>query len=167
MARAGIPVVATAMQPRLCVAAIDFGTTYSGYAVSFHSHFEQDPLKIVSNQWHSGAGRPSSLKTSSCILFRPDQSFHSFGYEAEDQYATLAMEEQHQNWFFFKRFKMLLYANKVCIIEIKKKLIRPYLFFFFNFNVIFCRPEFNSMVLSISNLDLNLSVSTYYFTISI
>ena len=31
---------------KLAVAAIDFGTTYSGYAYSFHSDYKKDPLKV-------------------------------------------------------------------------------------------------------------------------
>ncbi|XP_045203759.2 heat shock 70 kDa protein 12B-like [Mercenaria mercenaria] len=112
MASSRYPVIAAAVKERLQVAAIDFGTTYSGYALSFRSDFVDDPLKIMTNQWKSGAGRPASLKTSSCILFRPDQSFDSFGFEAEDKYAELAMDEAHFDWFYFKRFKMLLYENK-------------------------------------------------------
>lgn len=43
---------------RLLVAAIDFGTTYSGYAFSFRHDFERDPLKISTNtSWSSSAGR--------------------------------------------------------------------------------------------------------------
>ncbi|KAL4230295.1 Heat shock 70 kDa protein 12A [Mactra antiquata] len=112
MATKGIPIVASAVKPKVNVAAIDFGTTYSGYALSFRSDFIKDPMKIVANQWHPGASRHTSLKTSSCILFRPDQTFDSFGFEAEDKYAELAIDEQHLDWFYFKRFKMLLYENK-------------------------------------------------------
>lgn len=113
MATSSIPIIAAAVKERLQVAAIDFGTTYSGYALSFRSDFLTDPLKIVTNQWHCGAGRLPSLKTSTCILFRPDQTFDSFGFEAEDKYAELAIDERHFDWFYFKRFKMLLYNNKV------------------------------------------------------
>ena len=31
---------------KLVVAAIDFGTTYSGYAYSFKSEYEKNPLKV-------------------------------------------------------------------------------------------------------------------------
>ena len=38
----------------ICVAAIDFGTTYSGYAYSFRYDFETNPLKIIVNQaWNA------------------------------------------------------------------------------------------------------------------
>ena len=46
-----IPVVASAIKDRLIVAAIDFGTTYSGYAYSFYHDFREDPLRITTNYW--------------------------------------------------------------------------------------------------------------------
>ena len=43
---------------KLLVAAIDFGTTYSGYAFSFRHDYERDPLKISTNTaWSSSAGK--------------------------------------------------------------------------------------------------------------
>lgn len=95
------------------VAAIDFGTTYSGYAFSTRHEFEQDPLRVIASNWMTGSRVSISLKTSSCILFRPDRHFHSFGFDAEDKYVDLTMDNEHHSWFFFKRFKMMLYAAKV------------------------------------------------------
>lgn len=112
MALSSMPIIASATKERLQVAAIDFGTTYSGYAMSFRSEFLQDPLKIFTNQWRAGYGKVQSLKTSSCILFSPDKKFDSFGFEAEDKYAGLTVEGNHHNWYFFKRFKMILYQNQ-------------------------------------------------------
>lgn len=99
----------------LLVAAIDFGTTYSGYAFSFRHEFEQDPLRVCSSSWSSGSGTGISLKTSSCILFRPDGQFESFGFEAEDRYSDLTLDKEHHAWFYFRRFKMKLYDSKVCL----------------------------------------------------
>ena len=60
-----------------------------------------------------------SLKTSTCVLFKPDQTFHSFGYEAEDHYGELASEEtgEHKKWYYFRRFKMQLFDKTVSIIN--------------------------------------------------
>ncbi|KAK3602415.1 hypothetical protein CHS0354_027193 [Potamilus streckersoni] len=96
-------------QSRMLVAAIDFGTTFSGYAFSFRSDFLQDPLKIHANHWTTGSGSNVSQKTSTCVLFKPNKAFHSFGFEAEDKYSELALEEQHSDWYYFRRFKMVLY----------------------------------------------------------
>ncbi|XP_053399066.1 heat shock 70 kDa protein 12A-like isoform X2 [Mercenaria mercenaria] len=116
---ASLPVVASAVHERLQVAAIDFGTTYSGYAVSFRAEFLENPLKIFTYNWTTGSTGAVSLKTSSCILFDPNQKFHSFGFEAEDKYAKLAADEEHFDWYYFKRFKMLLYENKKLTRTIK------------------------------------------------
>lgn len=96
----------------MLVAAFDFGTTYSGYAFSFHN----DPLKVQINQsWVAGTEQLISLKTSTCVLLDPDRNFHSFGFQAENKYADLALEEKHHDWMFFRRFKMLLHNNEVCM----------------------------------------------------
>jgi len=59
-----VPVLAVAVEDRLQVAAIDFGTTYSGYALSFKADYKNDPLKVITNQWQPGAGRAASLKVT-------------------------------------------------------------------------------------------------------
>ncbi|XP_052781208.1 heat shock 70 kDa protein 12B-like isoform X1 [Mya arenaria] len=96
----------------LLVAAFDFGTTYSGYAFSFMN----DPLKVQTNQtWSSRAtGRLISLKTSTSVLLNPEGEFDSFGFEAEDSYASKAEDDQHEGWRLFRRFKMVL-QNKVLL----------------------------------------------------
>lgn len=101
--------------PSLLVAAIDFGTTFSGYAFSFLHDYNRDPLKISANTWTAGVGNLVSLKTSTCVLFDSTQKFHSFGYEAEEKYSNLALDDQHHDWYFFKRFKMMLYSKMVGI----------------------------------------------------
>ena len=42
------------MGDSLLVAAIDFGTTYSGWAFSFKHEFERDPTKISAKNWTGG-----------------------------------------------------------------------------------------------------------------
>eukprot|EP00105_Crassostrea_gigas_P004833 XP_011418178.1 PREDICTED: heat shock 70 kDa protein 12A [Crassostrea gigas] len=98
--------------PSILVAAIDFGTTFSGYAFSFLHDYKKDPLKISANTWTAGVGNLVSLKTSTCVLFDSTQTFHSFGYEAEEKYSNLALDDEHHDWYYFKRFKMMLY-NKM------------------------------------------------------
>ncbi|XP_052218347.1 heat shock 70 kDa protein 12B-like [Dreissena polymorpha] len=110
-----LPVSVQATKYRLQVAAIDFGTTYSGYAFSFRTDFLENPLKILTNKCESQGGSATlvSMKTPSRVLFSPDGNFDSFGYDAEEKYLTLAMDEQHARWFYFKNFKMFLYETKV------------------------------------------------------
>jgi len=40
---------------RLFVTALDFWTTYSGYAFSAKDDFEKEPFKINANVWNAGA----------------------------------------------------------------------------------------------------------------
>ena len=114
------PVLNNAVKERLLVAAIDFGTTYSGYAFSLRHEFNADPLKANANQWTVGSRSSISLKTPTCILFSPDKKFDSFGYEAEDKYSALALENRHHDWYYFRRFKMMLYET---VVRFKLKII--------------------------------------------
>ncbi|KAH3830988.1 hypothetical protein DPMN_104247, partial [Dreissena polymorpha] len=99
---------------KILVAAIDFGTTYSGYAFSFKHDYQSDPAKVSTNQnWVAGSMSLVSLKAPTVVLFKADQTFHSFGYEAENNYSELALDDEHQNYFFFKRFKMRLHGKKI------------------------------------------------------
>ncbi|VDI63256.1 Hypothetical predicted protein [Mytilus galloprovincialis] len=103
-------------QDHLLVAAIDFGTTYSGYAFSMKDTFKTDPLKIYTNQaWNAGGKQLLSLKTPTCILLDSNKQFDSFGYDAENRYADLVMDDDHEDYFYFHRFKMSLHNNKVNI----------------------------------------------------
>ena len=98
----------------LFVAAIDFGTTYSGYAFSSRDDFKKDPLKIVSNQaWNAGSQRHFSLKTPTCLLLDDNEELVSFGYEAENKYSDIVIDRKKNEYLFFQRFKMQMYKNKV------------------------------------------------------
>lgn len=91
---------------QLLIAAIDFGTTHSGYAFSFEDDYKMDPLKISTNpNWII----PCTLhqKAPTCVLLSPRQEFIAFGYEAEDLYSELAVNENHYDHYFFKGFKIL------------------------------------------------------------
>ncbi|XP_048733950.2 heat shock 70 kDa protein 12A-like isoform X2 [Ostrea edulis] len=95
----------------LVVAAIDFGTTYSGFAYSFRN----DPLKINSpGVWYTGDSNLASYRTPTCLLLNPDRTFHSFGFKAENKYAELCTDETHHEFYYFEKFKMELY-NKAGI----------------------------------------------------
>ncbi|XP_052778666.1 heat shock 70 kDa protein 12B-like [Mya arenaria] len=100
-------------KPHLLVTAFDFGTTYSGYAFSF----QDDRLKVQTNQtWYSGGtGKMISLKTS--VLLNPEGELDSFGFEAEDNYASKTEDDEHEGWRLFRRFKMVLHNNKAGLDE--------------------------------------------------
>ena len=86
---------------RKFVAAIDFGTTYSGWAFSHKS----DWAKVTVPKW---AGHMMSFKTPTAVLLHPDKSFDSFGYDAETRYCELVEEKKDTDYFYFHRFKMPL-----------------------------------------------------------
>ncbi|KAK3099348.1 hypothetical protein FSP39_003120 [Pinctada imbricata] len=107
----------TAVAPRgnrLFVAAIDFGTTYSGYAFSSKDDFEKEPMKINSNVWNAGARNLLSTKSPTALLLNPDETFNSFGYEAETTYSEIVEDDDnYREYYYFHRFKMMLHNNKV------------------------------------------------------
>ncbi|KAK6168423.1 hypothetical protein SNE40_020960 [Patella caerulea] len=89
------------------VAAIDFGTTFSGYAYSFASNKE---TIHVNKNWGQTQGFLLH-KTPTCLLLKPDGQFEAFGFEAVSRYNDLP-EEEACNYYYFDRFKMKLYDNK-------------------------------------------------------
>ena len=97
--------------------AIDFGTTYSGYAFSMRGDFQSDPTKIYANENWPAGGKGFSKKTPTVLLLDPDKKFEAFGYEAEEMYNQLAAEKEHTDWYYFRRFKMKLHGEQVRLIE--------------------------------------------------
>ncbi|KAL3889658.1 hypothetical protein ACJMK2_001992 [Sinanodonta woodiana] len=85
--------------------ALDFGTSYSGYAFSFY----HDKEKIFTSKW---PGNDYCIKAPTSILFNPDMQFDSFGFEAEDKYAELSEDGTHIYWYLFKWFKLVLIKKK-------------------------------------------------------
>lgn len=110
-------------QDYLLVAAIDFGTTYSGFAYSTRNDFQRDPTKAYLKQWPDPTSPMMLNKTSTCILFNKEKQFSKFGFEAEAKYLDLILEEEQKDWFFFRRFKMSLYNIQVNKLLYHLKLI--------------------------------------------
>ncbi|XP_052807214.1 heat shock 70 kDa protein 12A-like isoform X2 [Mya arenaria] len=90
------------------VAAIDFGTSFSGYAYIF----EHEPFTVYTHSWTADSIATGTEKAPTTVLVDPSGKFHSFGYEAEDEYALLVDGEMFHDWYFFRNFKMKLYTNK-------------------------------------------------------
>lgn len=78
-----------------------FWPTFSGYAFAFQNDCIKNPPNIKGNQWNKDSQARVSLKTST-----------SFGTEAEDRYTEMALNEKHQEWFFFRRFKMICITTR-------------------------------------------------------
>ncbi|XP_069136855.1 heat shock 70 kDa protein 12B-like [Argopecten irradians] len=97
------------------VVAIDFGTTYTGYAYSFRNEFQKsdDARDIFHNSWDSSLAGNLSKKAPTVALFNPKGVFDSFGYDAEEKYSELT-DKVHQTWHYYARFKMQLF-NKMTL----------------------------------------------------
>ncbi len=91
------------------VAAIDFGTTYSGYAFSFTR--DQDSIHMM-RKWEGGDPGVSNQKTPTTLLLKPNGEFHSFGFGARDYYHDLE-ELEARKWYYFEKFKMSLHSSQV------------------------------------------------------
>lgn len=99
-------------QNALVVVAIDFGTTYSGYAYSFRDEYKKDHTKIYSNEnWQSGDGLITA-KAPTAILFDEDGTLDSFGYDAERTYSELLEGGDAEGYSYFSRFKMKLFQDE-------------------------------------------------------
>ena len=97
--------------PYSVVCAIDFGTTFSGYAYSPRVEYQYDPLNITVPHWDAPSSVQISYKTPTTLLLDKDKKFVAFGYKAENKYAELAEDENDQDYFYIRRFKMLLYTT--------------------------------------------------------
>ncbi|KAJ7328613.1 hypothetical protein OS493_023882 [Desmophyllum pertusum] len=101
----------------LATVAIDFGTTYSGFAFSFNKEQGEDSI-FMNREWVSELGHRTS-KTPTCLLLKPDQSFHSFGYKAVEKYANLKSLSEEKEYFFFQHFKMFLHNDESLNLDTK------------------------------------------------
>ncbi|VDH91300.1 Hypothetical predicted protein [Mytilus galloprovincialis] len=100
----------TPKKPFVAVAAIDFGTTYSGCAFSTVQDFKTNPVKIETIALDET--NVISYKTPTVLLLTPEGQFHSFGAKAEEEYVNLAEKDEATKWYYFNRFKMQLYKAK-------------------------------------------------------
>jgi len=95
----------------LLVAAIDFGTTFSGYAYSF----KNDPLQIQTNAgWNAGTEKLISYRTPTCVLLTSSKEFDSFGFGAENKYVKLAENDKHHGWMLFSKVQNDLSQRGTC-----------------------------------------------------
>ncbi|XP_076071251.1 heat shock 70 kDa protein 12A-like [Mytilus galloprovincialis] len=100
---------------KLLVAAIDFGTLYSGYACVTQEKFENnkgDNSKTHWPTWERDGDGGLRYKAPTSVLFRPNKTFHSFGFDAENYYYANSDTVDFKEWYFFKHFRTKLYINK-------------------------------------------------------
>lgn len=105
---------------KLFVAAIDFGTTYSGYAFSAKS----TPNDIFTCNWKKST--LVSMKAPTAVLLDKEKNFVAFGFEAETTYLESLENDDSDSddddtvFHYFDRFKMMLH-NQVLTYNFKKK----------------------------------------------
>ncbi len=93
---------------RKVVAAIDFGTTYSGYAYSMLTAPDEIFLMVRAQLGQYGA---MNHKIPTILLLNEYSAFHSFGFEAREAYHDLD-EMESKKWLYFEKFKMELHSRK-------------------------------------------------------
>lgn len=93
------------------VVAIDFGTTYSGYAYSLVTAPDEIFLMKRAQVGQYGA---MNHKIPTILLLNEHGGFHSFGFEAREAYHDLD-ETDSRKWLYFEKFKMELHSRKVYI----------------------------------------------------
>lgn len=94
-------------ESKLFVAAIDFGTTYSGYAFSP----KQSKSNFYTCEWK--INELVSPKTPTTLLLDSSANFVKFGYDAEKKYLSDILPDGDQNeFYYFRRFKMFLHDHK-------------------------------------------------------
>lgn len=107
------------MTKNILAAAIDIGTEFSSYAFSSvsESHgFSGDPLQILSSDLRCDPIDRLSMGTPTCVLFNSTGNFDSYGDKAEEKYSNLVLDDEHRDWYFFRRFKMML-SNEKCLTK--------------------------------------------------
>ena len=57
----------------------------------------------MNREWENEQGHRTS-KTPTCLLLKPDLSFDSFGYQAEEKYANLNSLAEEKEYMFFSAF---------------------------------------------------------------
>lgn len=96
------------------VAAIDFGTYGSGFALCTRADYKKDCGKIYVQTWNSGTSITNKAPTT--VLIKPNgKDYISFGYEAERDYLDMEPDEQKKH-YLFRQFKMKLFKNPVSVI---------------------------------------------------
>ena len=70
----------------------------------------------MNRDWVNEQGHRTK-KTPTSLLLKPDLSFHSFGYKAEEKYCNLKNVYEEKEYWFFQHFKMCLHNDEVSVLE--------------------------------------------------
>ncbi|MEK8018406.1 MAG: Hsp70 family protein [Candidatus Parabeggiatoa sp.] len=91
--------------------AIDFGTTFSGYAYCFTAHTSAGDI-YKNTEWSTLVGQTSPyVKTPTYLLYK-GKNFDSWGYKAKKHLVELRQQGSATDYHFFEKFKTLLYEYK-------------------------------------------------------
>ena len=66
----------------------------------------------MNRDWVNEQGHRTK-KTPTSLLLKPDLSFDSFGYKAEEKYCNLKNVYEETEYWFFQHFKMCLHNDRV------------------------------------------------------
>ncbi|XP_070579297.1 heat shock 70 kDa protein 12A-like [Ptychodera flava] len=89
--------------------AIDFGTTYSGFAYVINDAHPGDQY-INIRQWKDEYGQ-NHYKTPTCLLLgKSGRSFDSFGFDAQEKYIRFE-DGKDKQYYMFENFKMALHTD--------------------------------------------------------
>ncbi|XP_065928739.1 uncharacterized protein MCAP_0864-like [Magallana gigas] len=97
------------IQDYMLVAAIDIGTTCSGYAFARRYELEKDVLKAYTPHWCEPVGMRFSNKTSTCLLLDKEEKLVDFGFDAENAYNELSENGEEEDYFYFRQFTTIIY----------------------------------------------------------
>ena len=103
-------------EKKLLVIAIDVGTTYSGYAMSFASDIHTiSAIREDTSNRDRLSGCQQTEKVPTALLLKPDGTFDSFGFKARRRYNEIvdSIPDSHSTWMYFERFKMDLHRKSV------------------------------------------------------
>ncbi|XP_052103263.1 uncharacterized protein LOC127736719 [Mytilus californianus] len=99
------------------IAAIEIGYTHSGYVFCLGKQYAVKGVGLYCPNWEARDKGVVTFKTSTAILFPPDKSIHSIGYEAEEYISRIQSESDSEKWFFFKNFMVEFYKLKNTDVE--------------------------------------------------
>lgn len=97
------------LQDYMVVAAIDIGTTFSGYAFAMIDDIKKGVLKPYTPNWGGSGGMRVSNKTQTCVLLDKDEKLVYFGFDAENAYNELSENGEEEDYFYFRRFTTIIY----------------------------------------------------------
>ncbi|XP_045161325.2 heat shock 70 kDa protein 12A-like [Mercenaria mercenaria] len=97
----------------IAVAAIDFGTTCTGYAYYLRKDKKKgSSLRSINTEQAWEGTSEMGLQAPTTVLFDKNGKFSYFGFEAETKYKSLTATNEHKGWYYFRYFKMKLHHER-------------------------------------------------------